>query len=78
MWGNLYLISQEELNFDDLAGKKITAFGQGSTPDIVLQCILKEKGLLDSVEIEYLPSVADVQSMFAAGETDLAVIAEPS
>ena len=78
VWGNLYLISQEELNFDDLAGKKITAFGQGSTPDIVLQCILKEKGLLDSVEIEYLPSVADVQSMFAAGETDLAVIAEPS
>ncbi len=78
VWGNLYLISNEELTFDDLSGRKITAFGQGSTPDIVLQTILKEKGLLDSVEIEYLASVSDVQSMFAAGEIDVAVIAEPS
>ncbi|RXD24957.1 ABC transporter substrate-binding protein, partial [Acinetobacter baumannii] len=50
----------------------------GSTPDIVLQTVLKEKGLLDSVEIEYLNSVTDVQSMFAAGEIEIAVIAEPS
>lgn len=78
VWGNLYLISNEELTFDDLSGRKITAFGQGSTPDIVLQTILKEKGLLDSVEIEYLASVSDVQSMFAAGEIDVAVVAEPS
>lgn len=78
VWGNLYLISNEELTFDDLSGRKITAFGQGSTPDIVLQTILKEKGLLDSVEIEYLASVSDVQSMFAAGEIGVAVIAEPS
>lgn len=78
VWGNLYLISNEELTFDDLSGRKITAFGQGSTPDIVLQTILREKGLLDSVEIEYLASVSDVQSMFAAGEIDVAVIAEPS
>lgn len=78
VWGNLYLISNEELSFDDLGGRKITAFGQGSTPDIVLQTILKEKGLLDSVEIEYLASVSDVQSMFVAGEIDVAVIAEPS
>ena len=78
VWGNLYLISNEELTFDDLAGRKITAFGQGSTPDIVLQTILDEKGILDSVEVEYLASVSDVQSMFAAGEIDVAVIAEPS
>ena len=78
VWGNLYLISNEELTFDDLSGRKITAFGQGSTPDIVLQTILKEKGSLDSVEIEYLASVSDVQSMFSAGEIEVAVIAEPS
>ena len=78
VWGNLYLIGKEELTLEDLAGKTITAFGQGSTPDIVLQSVLKEKGLLDSVTIEYLSSVADVQSMFAAGEIELAVIAEPS
>ena len=78
VWGNLFLIGQETLTLDDLAGKTITAFGQGSTPDIVLQNVLKEKGLLDSVTIEYVNSVADVQSLFAAGEIDLAVIAEPS
>lgn len=78
VWGNLYLIGKEELTLEDLAGKSITAFGQGSTPDLVLQNVLKEKGLLDSVTIEYLSSVADVQSMFAAGEIELAVIAEPS
>lgn len=78
VWGNLFLISNEELSFEDLAGKKITAFGEGSTPDIVLQTILKEKGILDSVEIEYLSSVSDVQSMYAAGEIDIAVIAEPA
>lgn len=78
VWGNLYLVSSEPLSFEELAGKTITAFGQGSTPDIVLQTVLKEKGLLDSVEIEYLNSVADVQSMFAAGEIEIAVMAESS
>lgn len=78
VWGNLYLISSEPMTIEELSGKTITAFGQGSTPDIVLQTVLKEKGLLDSVEIEYLNSVTDVQSMFAAGEIEIAVIAEPS
>ena len=78
VWGNLFLIGNENLTLDDLAGKTITAFGQGSTPDIVLQNVLREKGLLDSVTIEYVNSVADVQSLFAAGEIELAVIAEPS
>lgn len=78
VWGNLYLVSSEPLTFEELSGKTITAFGQGSTPDIVLQTVLKEKGLLDSVEIDYLNSVTDVQSMFAAGEIDVAVIAEPA
>lgn len=78
VWGNLYLVSSEPITLEELSGKTITAFGQGSTPDIVLQTVLKEKGLLDSVEIEYLNSVADVQSMFAAGEIEVAVIAEPS
>ena len=78
VWGNLYLVSDEALTLEELSGKTITAFGQGSTPDIVLQTVLKEKGLLDSVEIEYLNSVADVQSMFVASEIDVAVIAEPS
>lgn len=77
VWGDLYLISQEELAVDDLAGRKITTFDQGSTSDIVLQMILKEKGLLNSVEIEYLSSISDIQSRFAAGDIDVAVIAEP-
>lgn len=76
-WGDLYLISGEELAVDELAGRKITTFGQGSTSDIVLQMILKEKGLRNSVEIEYLSSISDVQSRFAAGDIDVAVIAKP-
>lgn len=78
VWGDLYLISREELSVDELAGRKITTFDQGSTADIVLQMILKEKGLLNSVEIEYLSSISDVQSMFEAGDIDIAVISEPS
>lgn len=77
-WGNLYLISHENLSIDELAGRKITAFEEGSTSDLLLQMILKEKGLLDQVEIEYLSNASDVQVMYEAGETNLAVISEPS
>lgn len=77
-WGNLYLISDETLTIDELAGRKITAFGEDSTSDFILQMILREKGVLDQVEIEYLPSTFDVEAMYEAGETNLAVISEPS
>lgn len=76
-WGNLYLISDENLTIDQLAGRKITAFGEDSTSDFILRMILREKGLLNQVEIEYLPTASDVQAMYEAGETNLAVISEP-
>lgn len=76
-WGNLYLISDETLTIDELAGRKITAFEEGSTSDFVLQMFLKEKGLLNQVEIEYLSSASDVQARYEAGETNLVVISEP-
>ncbi|HAX72045.1 MAG TPA: ABC transporter substrate-binding protein, partial [Firmicutes bacterium] len=46
--------------------------------DIVLQTILKEKGLLDSVEIVYYNAVSDVQALVASNEVKIALIAEPS
>ncbi|MDE5977585.1 MAG: ABC transporter substrate-binding protein [Turicibacter sp.] len=76
-WGNLYLISQEEITLDDLAGKTITTFEQDSAYDMVFRTILSKNGLLDSVEIEYLDSESDVYSKFISGEAEIALMTEP-
>lgn len=72
-FGNLYLVSREEITLDNLEGKTINAFGKNSTPDIILKKVLGNRG----VQIDYDNSVNDVLGKFVAGSYDIALLAEP-
>lgn len=75
-WGNLYLVSKTDLSKEDLAGKTIYAFGQNSTPDIILQSVLEANGLTD-VNIEYFNSISDITPLLLSGKAEVALLAEP-
>lgn len=79
VWGNFYIASLSEIKaVTDLEGKTITAFGQNSSPDIMLKAVLDYYGLTDKVTIEYVDAVTSANSMMMAGEAEIIVSAEPS
>lgn len=63
----------------DLKGKKIYATGQGSTPEYVLNYILKQNGLdpEKDVKIEYLSEHAELATMVLSGEAPIALLPQP-
>lgn len=63
---------------EDLAGKTIYATGQGSTPEYVLNYILEAYGLTDSVTVEYKAEHAELATLAAAGDVDIAMLPEPN
>ena len=54
--GVLYIVEKGDTvqSMADLAGKKILAAGQGSTPEYVINYLLEKNGLTDSVQVEYV------------------------
>ncbi len=79
VWGNFYIASLSEIkSIEDLADKKITAFSQNSSPDIMLQAVLDAYGLKDKVVVEYVDAVTTANSMMMAGQAEIIVSAEPS
>ena len=60
----------------DLAGRKILAAGQGSTPEYILNYILDKNGLAGSVEVEYAAEHAEAVTKLASGEADN-IVPEP-
>lgn len=78
VWGNLYLASKGELNsFKELDGKKLVAFGKNSTPDIVMQALLKHHSDIN-VTVEYVSDVSEANTLLASGKAEIIVTAEPS
>lgn len=78
VWGNLYLASKGELNsFEDIDGKKVVAFGKNSTPDIVMQALLKYHSDIN-VTVEYVSDVSEANTLLASGKAEIIVTAEPS
>lgn len=78
VWGNLYLASKSPLNsFKDLDGKTVVAFGKNSTPDIVMQALLKHHSDI-TVTVEYVSDVAEANTLLAGGKTEIVVSAEPA
>lgn len=78
--GVLYVLENGESvqSFADLAGKTLYATGQGSTPQYVLDRLLAENNLTDSVTVEYIAEHAALANMMAAGEATLAMLPEPN
>ena len=77
VWDNLYLVSKTEItSISDLNGAKITSFGKGSTPQIVLEGCLNASEV--TAEITYLDNVAVANAAFSAGTADIIVSAQPN
>lgn len=78
--GVLYILENGETvgSLSDLAGRTLYATGQGSTPEYVLNRLLAENGLTDSVTVEYVGEHAALAAMMASGEAELAMLPEPN
>ncbi len=77
--GVLYVVENGESihSIADLAGKKVLAAGQGSTPEYIVNYLLEQHGLEGQVEIEYAAEHAEAVTQMAAGNTDVIIIPEP-
>ena len=78
--GVLYILDAGDTveTLSDLAGKTLYATGEASTPQYVLEYLLEENGLTDSVTVEYIAEHATLAGMMAAGERELAMLPEPN
>lgn len=78
-WSNLQIISKEPI-FDirDLGGKDIIAFGQGSTPEMIISYLFNQINLENPLEINYQAGSAQ-ESLLTFMQTDnaIAVVSEP-
>jgi NitT/TauT family transport system substrate-binding protein len=79
VWGTLYLLSNHPgiSTFADLEGKTISVFGQGATPDILLQRYI-EYNQLNAVKIDYSYSGnSDLAQALLQKKVKIAVLSEP-
>jgi NitT/TauT family transport system substrate-binding protein len=79
--GVLYIVENGDSvkSIADLKGKTIYASGKGSTPEFVLNYILKQNGLEPDVDvkIEWKSDHATVSAAVASGEATIALLPEP-
>ncbi|MBU1093460.1 MAG: hypothetical protein KKH01_03265 [Firmicutes bacterium] len=76
VWGSTFLVSTSEIpNMASLEGKEIVAFGQNSTPDIILKYLLSEFDV--NATITYVDSVASASAIFIADPTKIVLTSEP-
>ncbi len=80
--GVLYILENGNTvnSISDLKGKTLYATGQGSTPEYILNYILKANGLTpgEDVTINYVAEHAELATMIATGKVDLAMLPEPN
>jgi len=76
--GVLYILENGDTvnSVADLSGKTIYATGQGSTPEYVLEDILKANGVTDC-DVQFMGAHADLANAMASGEVTLALLPEP-
>ncbi|MBU1141819.1 MAG: hypothetical protein KKG64_04770, partial [Firmicutes bacterium] len=76
VWGSTFIVSTTSIDdMDSLEGKDIIAFGQNSTPDIILKYLLDSYDVTAS--ITYVDSVASAAALFIADPTKIVLTAEP-
>lgn len=77
VWGNTYIVSKTNISsINDLEGKSITAFGESSTPGIVLKALLKHYNI--NCDITYVEDVSTANSLLMSGQAEIILSAEPS
>lgn len=78
--GVLYMVSgdQKIREMEDLRGRTIYLTGKGTTPDYVLQYLLKENGLTTAdVTLEYKSEAAEVAAVLAGNPEAVGVLPQP-
>ncbi len=78
--GVLYMVSGDDTiqNMEDLKGKTVYLTGKGTTPDYVLQYLLKENGLAESdVTLEYKSEATEVAAVLAEAPESIGVLPQP-
>lgn len=77
VWGNTYIASLKEINtFEDLEGKEIVAFGEASTPGIVLKSLLKYFNV--NANVSFVDDVSTANASLLTGKAEIILTAEPS
>ena len=77
--GVLYILENGNTinSLSDLAGKKLYATGQGSTPEYILNYLLEKIGIADKVEVEYVTSHDELATLAASGKATISMLPEP-
>lgn len=78
--GVLYIMENGNTvnSIKDLKGKKIYATGQGATPEYVLNYLLEQNNIKDSVEIEYKTEHAELATLAVGNKVSLCMLPEPN
>ena len=77
--GVLYILENGNTinSLSDLAGKKLYATGQGSTPEYILNYLLENSGIADKVTVEYVTSHDELATLAASGKATISMLPEP-
>lgn len=79
IWGTLYIVTNQPNieTLEELSGHTISVFGQGATPDILLQRELKQKGILN-VKYDYsYTGNKELAQALLQNNAKIAVVSEP-
>lgn len=76
--GNLYIVGTDEItDIAGLEGKTLGMSAKGSTPDYAMSYILKQNGLEDKVELNYMLDHATLAQAVIAGDVAAALLPQP-
>ncbi len=78
--GVLYMVSGDDTiqDMEDLKGKTVYLTGKGTTPDYVLQYLLKANGLAEAdVTLEYKSEATEVAAVLAESPESIGVLPQP-
>lgn len=77
--GVLYVVSGDEAisSVKDLAGKTVYMTGAGTTPEYVMNYLLKEAGIASDVTLEFKSEASEVAAVLDADPSAIGVLPEP-
>lgn len=79
VWGTLYIVTTDKQlsSLHDLSGRTVSVFGQGATPDVLLQRFVR-RNRLENINIDYtFTNNNDLSMALLNKRVNLAVVSEP-
>lgn len=77
--GVLYAVTGDSsvTSLADLSGRTVYMTGKGTTPEYVMQYLLEQNGLSDSVTLDFKSEATEVAAVLAANPSAIGVLPEP-